>query len=319
MSWTPEDETLWGIFRPYAGTKMVHAEINNQRFVHYTSAEAAINIIKSKCIWMRKTSCMNDFMEVKHGLDCLEDAYNSTEADPFKNTLDAVFPGITPKVESLFDLFKKDVETGTYVTSFSEHDANEDSYGRLSMWRAYGNPAGVALVLKHDLFTTPLDALSAFTSPTLYLTVDEFKQVFLDLSRSVAMHKRVLTDFGEDAITSHALKTLLALAACTKHPGFKEEREWRIIYIPIISVSLGLKHEIQTFRGVPQAIYKIPLDKSASPVFANSDIPKILDRIIIGPTSYPEAIKEAFESTLIKAGIPDPTSLVVVSEIPLRY
>src|SRR5260370_39764452 len=125
------------------------------------------------------------------------------------------------------------------------------------MGRFYGTHAGVAMVLKYDLFTTPLDALSVFTSPALYLTVDEFKQVFLDLSRSVAMHQRVLTDFGEDAITSHALKTLLALAACTKHPGFKEEREWRIIYTPNISASLGLKHEIQTSRAVPQSIYKI--------------------------------------------------------------
>ena len=294
---------------------MVRAQNLNKRFVHYTSAEAAINIIKSKRIWMRKTSCMNDFMEVKHGLDRLEKAYNSAEADPFKNTLDAVFPGIVRRVERLFDLFKKHLGTGTYVTSFSEHEDTEDFYGRLSMWRAYGNPTGVALVLKHDLFTTPLDALlSVFASPALYKTGDEFKPVFSELSKSVAKHQASLNGFSEDAITSHALKTLLALAACTKHPGFKEEREWRIIYAPNIFACVDLEHEIKTFRGVPQSIYKIPLDKSGSTAFANLGILEILDHIIIGPTSYPEAIKEAFESTLIEAGIP-----VVVSEIPLRY
>src|SRR5215469_16282671 len=41
------------------------------RFAHYTSAEAALNIINTKRIWMRNTSCMVDYSEVRHGYDLL--------------------------------------------------------------------------------------------------------------------------------------------------------------------------------------------------------------------------------------------------------
>src|SRR6266849_6608847 len=41
------------------------------RFAHYTSAEAALKIIKSKRIWMRNTTCMSDYREVQHGFDIL--------------------------------------------------------------------------------------------------------------------------------------------------------------------------------------------------------------------------------------------------------
>lgn len=37
------------------------------RFVHYTSAEAAIKIIQSRRMWMRNTMCMADYSEVLHG------------------------------------------------------------------------------------------------------------------------------------------------------------------------------------------------------------------------------------------------------------
>jgi hypothetical protein len=34
------------------------------RCAHYTSAEAALRIINSKCLWMRNTTCMSDYREV---------------------------------------------------------------------------------------------------------------------------------------------------------------------------------------------------------------------------------------------------------------
>jgi hypothetical protein len=39
------------------------------RLVHYTTAEAALNIIRSKRFWMRNTNCMADYREVQHGFD----------------------------------------------------------------------------------------------------------------------------------------------------------------------------------------------------------------------------------------------------------
>src|SRR5690242_18928845 len=59
------------IFFPYALANRDRMINNKGRFVHYTSAESALNIIKTKCIWMRNTTCMSDYREVHHGLDSL--------------------------------------------------------------------------------------------------------------------------------------------------------------------------------------------------------------------------------------------------------
>jgi hypothetical protein len=45
---------------------------------------------------------------------------------------------------------------------------------------------------------------------------------------------------------------------------------------------------------------------------------QLIDRIIIGPTEFPEAIKEAFTDILANSGVSSPEAKVVVSDIPLR-
>ena len=39
----------------------------SKRFVHYTSADNALKIIRTKRLWMRNTTCMADYREVEHG------------------------------------------------------------------------------------------------------------------------------------------------------------------------------------------------------------------------------------------------------------
>lgn len=105
-----------------------------------------MNILRTKEVWMRESSCMNDFMEVEHGLNCVIAAYAADEK-AFKRALDSVHPNIIEEIEKLFDAWIPHLRSDTYLTCVSEHDAREDTFGRLSMWRAYGDQNGVALVL----------------------------------------------------------------------------------------------------------------------------------------------------------------------------
>jgi hypothetical protein len=59
--------------RDEANSKILETGRNDGqlRFVHYTSAEAALKIIHSKRLWMRNTTCMSDYREVLHGYDML--------------------------------------------------------------------------------------------------------------------------------------------------------------------------------------------------------------------------------------------------------
>lgn len=105
---------------------------------------------------------------------------------------------------------------------------------------------------------------------------------------------------------------------CTKHPGFVEEREWRVIYLPRFEHSERLIKEIVSIKGTPQMIHKIPLKNIPEEGLVGVEIPEIVDRIIIGPTKYPIAIYDAFVTLLGEAGVEDAKSRIFISDIPLR-
>jgi hypothetical protein len=74
------------------------------RFVHYTSAEAALSIINSKRIWMRNASCMSDYREVQHGFDILQKYFADKDRSArFSAALDACAPGVAQEAIKLFD------------------------------------------------------------------------------------------------------------------------------------------------------------------------------------------------------------------------
>lgn len=56
----------------------------SRRFVHYTSADTAKKIIEKEPVWMRQSRCMNDFMEVDYGIDCLKNALDSQVGTRFR-------------------------------------------------------------------------------------------------------------------------------------------------------------------------------------------------------------------------------------------
>lgn len=135
MQITPDQEKLFQIFFPYVNQNQQKALKENQRFVHYTSAETAMSIIRSKEIWMRNATCMNDFMEIQYGLNCLFDVYKSAIGQRYAQMLNNMFPGIGCDIATMFNSWSGSLRNDTYLTCVSEHKASEDVFGRLSMWR----------------------------------------------------------------------------------------------------------------------------------------------------------------------------------------
>lgn len=119
------------------------------RFVHYTSAEAALSIIRTKRVWMRNALAMVDYREVGHGLDLLKAIFNKEGVDKLKLALDVYSPGAATAGGDSFNETWQQINLDTYIASISKHNDDEDQHGRLSMWRAFGNsPGRVAIVLK---------------------------------------------------------------------------------------------------------------------------------------------------------------------------
>lgn len=105
---------------------------------------------------------------------------------------------------------------------------------------------------------------------------------------------------------------------CTKHPGFHEEQEWRIVYSPSFHAeSKYPEKRLRVIGGVPQHVYAIPLDNIPE-VGLKSAIPQIFDRLIIGPTSYKNPLGRAFQQLLKDAGVEDVESKIFISDIPIR-
>jgi hypothetical protein len=87
---------------------------------------------------------------------------------------------------------------------------------------------------------------------------------------------------------------------------------------PHIGNSDLMEHSTEPVNGVPQIVRKISLDKEKSAGLAELEFSSIFDRLIIGPTQFPAAVREAFANELTAAGVPDAHNRVVASMIPLR-
>jgi hypothetical protein len=305
------------IFQPRLIERTLSAIQGNLRFVHYTNADTATKILKSKEVWMRKSSCMNDFMEIEHGVECLHPAYKE-QRERFRSIFDGMFPEFSSKFEELYNGWLSHFRTESYITCISEHDDQEDGLGRLSMWRAYGGNAGVAIVVKGKPFLTPSDALKANTHPVSYLDKQTFAAEFSAILDDVDQNVGALKELGENSVMSLVFDMFKSALLCTKHVGFHEEREWRVIYCPTYEKSEHIRTEIETIGGIPQPVCKIPLKDIPDESLIGIEVPSLIDRVIIGPCQYPWAARDAFIAILEQAGIAEAYNRVFISDIPLR-
>jgi hypothetical protein len=263
--------------------------VQQMRVVHYTSAEAALKIIRSKRMWMRNTNCMADYREVQHGFDILNNFFSDkAKTDAFTAALDACVPGVAQEAFNLFGRLWNDIRLNTFITSISEHDDSEDFHGRLSMWRAFGaSTARVAIVFKVSRFSPGASALRILFSPVSYLTENETHRVITEVITNLGTSREFLRSVDRQVIVQTVFMMLLAGITCLKHDGFHEEREWRAIYCPKCYASPLMESAIEVVGGVPQLVYKLPVDVTASPALADLDFSRMFHRLIIGPSPYP--------------------------------
>jgi hypothetical protein len=320
---TPDEqsEKLLNIFLPCAARCRERMIRENGRFVHYTSAANALSIIKSRRIWMRNTTCMSDYREVRHGLDAPNRYFNTEpHKQAFSAALNSCHSGATEEALTLFNQWWGSTQLQTYITSISEHDNREDLHGRLSMWRAFGGGAGarVALVFKLQLRFNMNIPLQLAVIPVAYFTDQELKDELDAVVSNIQAECAFLSSLDRVTFITSVFLMHVAHVVCLKHEGFREEREWRIIYAPRRSPSPFMESATEVVLGIPQLVYKIPLENNSSAAISGIGFADIFDRIIIGPSQFPWAMYEAFVAALDAAGIKDAANRVLASQIPVR-
>lgn len=267
---------------------------------------------------------MSDFREVEHGINILGTFFSDkSKRDLFCNTVDSCAPGAAQEAIQLFTERLNGIRLNTYITSISRHNSDENAHGRLSMWRAFGGDTGrVAIVLKAPWLLAglqaSLDELRLRFSPVAYLTQNDCMEDFRFIMENVTARREVLRSVDPKKIVNIIFSMLLTRSVCLKHSGFKEEQEWRVIYFPKLWNSPLMKDEIQVINGIPQRIYKLPLDGTVAPTLAALDFSSLFDRLIVGPTQYPWPMIETFIEALSQSGVQEPDKRISLSGIPIR-
>lgn len=294
---------------------------NGKRLVHYTTAEAAFGIITSAEIWLRNAAIMNDFSEIQHGLNCLDQGLRSGGGQQLRDLLNRLREGASEALDTAFQGLEDGLRNGTFLISLSEHEGpGEDKLGRLSMWRAYGRRSGVALVLNSAPFYEQTSSARIYSAPVFYRSPAEFVDWFQSWVDGLIGAEDRLRAMPHDEFLHALVIRFATFALCTKHPGFWEEREWRVFHALAFN-NLQPDNPIvpQVIAGLPQLIIKVPLvDRSAENLGAWSP-QQLINRVIIGPCEYPLQVRAAMISAMNTAHIASPLEKIWMSLIPLRH
>jgi hypothetical protein len=145
------------------------------------------------------------------------------------------------------------------------------------------------------------------------------------LQKKVAEFARLLTVTSVPSeklyLPAYALfERIKYFALFTKHRGFKEEAEWRVVYMPDRDKGGRLNHMFHYSIGKRGIEPKLKFKVLPIPEITVDDlsITKITDRIILGPTVSSPIAVETVRRMLTLAKHPELARRVVASRIPFR-
>ncbi|MEQ0653051.1 DUF2971 domain-containing protein [Klebsiella sp. JB_Kp009] len=200
---------------------------------HYTNLYGFQGIIQSNVLWATHNMFLNDKTEFLHGIECASKAAASLES----NIMD---PGWQEYVKEYIKFKDQFNASNAYSLSFCKDDSD-----KLSQWRGYGgNQQGVCLVFDKDelinhLNTTNIVSFQAegrffemakylFSHDSVEYVNPEESDVFKKAMEEVWTNTNSLVP--NIGIENTAIPFILdLLVSYFKHPGFKEENEFRIV------------------------------------------------------------------------------------------
>lgn len=278
-------------------------------------------ILRDEEIWFSNPLFMNDLQEMRFGLNegarlfsnatLLEEAAGNTER---ALKLDHLFG-------YYFNKFDTEAAFDTYVFCVSEH-AKDDRDGTLSMWRGYGSHGnGAALIFNPAKVPLVRDSVLTLATVTYASTEQRLEELRALLRQWAEITKDLkLPDDKLRHAAYSALSVIKTYALTTKHSGFAEEREWRLIYLAEHDTHGLLKqysgHHIGP-RGIePKLKLKIgPITSVTSDKFT---LDNILEQIILGPSVSSPLAFQSVSRMLEGIGKKDFKDRLQASTIPLR-
>ncbi len=294
-------------------------------FIHYTSAEAAKNIIENGTFWLRGPRTMNDFSEIEHGDMCWRSMWDGEVGRRARKVLTQNGWSSLDEFSTILDATKQDLLRESYIASVCEHTLGEVDRGLLSMWRAYGSQHGVGLVMNPKAFDTYELRANLFSTAVFYADAQTYAGRMTQVLDGIENDPRHIRSVPE-AVQRLLLEMIYIMALISvKHPSFREEREWRVFHVPkfygmgIPRVSTdALNVCVKSIRGLPQKVAEVNFDGLARAGIANIALNDFLMKVIVGPTEYPDVVGDALEHIMLAAKMTNPKARIVQSHIPVR-
>ena len=203
----------------------------------------------------------------------------------------------------------------------SEHTPGKND-GLLSMWRGYGaNGNGVAIVFDTAKLN-PNEASPFVVGKVKYQSHPERLQ-WIDNKLYELAQVLATTELTDEALSLAAhvfIERLKLFSLFTKHDGFSEEQEWRIVYMserdPQASMKPMFGYAI-TSRGVEPKL-KLDFSKVSEALGSGVSLDSLVDLIILGPSISSIMSENSVRRMLEVVGQESIASLVSASSIPYR-
>lgn len=209
----------------------------------------------------------------------------------------------------------------TYVLCLSQHDpSNED--GVLSMWRGYGgNGHGAAIVFDSSKINNLPTSTFILAKVHYGSGPDRILWIKSKIAEFVALFAAgPIATPDLPAAAFQLFQRFKVFSLFSKHRGFAEEAEWRIVYMRDRD-SAGLLTPMFDYRvgshGI-EPILKFKIESIAGVTAPDFSLEKLLDRIILGPTVSSPLSHAAVVKMMEKIGRSDLAKRVKASSIPYR-
>jgi hypothetical protein len=319
-----KEDLIWEQFQS------LYSDINSKEYfpenkpllAHYTSIETIESILRNDQLWFSNPLYMNDVDELRFGIR--EGAARFCNTKEIKESLDDNQLNLLYRhFEYYLNQFANEHVLDVYAFCLSCHDEINHPDGLLSMWRGYGsNGNGAAIVID----TSKLESIpssSLVIAPVKYGTAQErIDWIDNKLKDFAALLVKLNLADEHLYLAAYAIfERIKQFAIFTKHHGFSEEKEWRVVYFkerdkasklsPMLSYSIGK-------NGVEPKL-KLKLEFVDGHMQDSISLVNIVHQIILGPGISKPLAKASFERMLEMINKEELKSKVVASTIPFRY
>lgn len=292
------------------------------RLAYYTSLISLEKILVSQEIWLSNPLFMNDLEELRFGVEFsysmlresapLREAFNTAE----------LYDEFMLWVEEEYMSFQRSGALDVYVSCFSLHDPIETD-GRLTMWRGYGdNGNGAAIIFDTASIPEGIQIDSLILGKVHYASTAQRKDwVRAKLSALAITLKSLDFEFDDLEIVARVMfERLVVFSLFSKHSGFSEENEWRLVYLKSRDREQTIASMISYFNGPRGIEPKLKLNFSSllSDDKSGLTFEDLIHSIILGPTSSSPLSVQSTKRMLSLLGYQKLARTLHASSIPYR-